>query len=216
MQRNSFNRVAIKLIRMAKIGKSFRKSEIGGISFLPKGVLDTAVDIFSALNKKRIRYMAIGAFPVNVYGRNRMSRDLDIAILLRKSSEFETLFPQSRYRMIDPDCVNERTRVARVRDRKTGILIDVILKPEEFTFSRNAFRRRVKVRIGKTIGYIPSVEDYLISKLKAGRAGTPDFQDVVTTLINNKNAIDWEYLENRAREENKLYLLRYYKDTISK
>lgn len=102
---------------MAKIGKSFRKSETSGISFLPKGVLDTAVDIFSALNKKRIRYMAIGAFPVNVYGRNRTSRDLDIAILLRKSSEFETLFPQSRYNMVDPDCVNERTRV---RDKKTG------------------------------------------------------------------------------------------------
>jgi len=200
---------------MRKIGSSSlkRRQKIFRVKFLPQEFLSAANDLFGVLNKRRILYMAVGALPVNVYGRERTSRDLDIAMTIDKGM-FRDLFPSSRYLLVYPDKIEEISRVAKVRDKRTGILIDLLLSPEEFSFNKDSFKRRRKVLLGKRFGYIPSVEDYVISKLKAARAGSNDFQDIISVMLKNSRKIDWRYLERRARAENKLYLLNYYKELV--
>jgi predicted nucleotidyltransferase len=186
------------------------------VPFLPPAVVETANDILPRLEAQNIEYMIVGALPVNVYGRHRLSSDIDLALVLNKIEQFRNIFPQSRYKLNSPDVIDANTRVAKMRDMCTGILVDVLLKPSEFTFDSTTFTRKVKVRIDGLKAFIPSVEDYLISKFQAARRGSQDFQDIVSTIRAQRNSIIWEYLEHRAEQIGKLDVVRYYRQGLIK
>jgi len=199
---------------MVKFGRrASGRRKVFNVRFLPAQYIHAFKDIVSILNKKKINYMFVGALPVNVYGRERTTRDIDVVLVAGKK-ELNDIFPSFRYSLVYPDNLDVIKNVAKFRDRKTSILIDVLLNPEEFTFTSETFNRKQKVMVGKSIGFVPSAEDYVVSKLKAARAGSSDFQDIVSVLMKNKEKIDWIYLERRAKEENKLYLLSYYKELV--
>lgn len=185
------------------------------VDFLPPSYAKTSSDLVSLLNKNRIRYMLVGAFPVNVYGRERTTKDVDVVLAIDKFKVAE-LLSEKRYSLIYPDDVNSIINMAKFRDRRTGMIVDVLLNPREFTFTEETFRRARKVKVGSFTGFIPSAEDYIISKLKSARSGSSDFQDVVSVLLKNSDELDWKYLERRAKEENKLYLLSYYKNMVKR
>ena len=179
-----------------------KKEKVVNVTFLPNNVIETGKNVLPKLNKRKIRYMIVGALPVNMYGRNRTSRDLDLAILLQNDSDLDFVFPSDRFRLTYPKKRGEAVRAPVVKfvDKKTGVFVDAIIKPEGFTFDELAFSRKVKVKINNIISWIPSVEDYLISKFFVRRAGSQDFQDIETTMLRQKGNIDWRYIMKRSRE----------------
>ena len=179
-----------------------KKQRVTNVPFLPNSVIETCRTVLTKLNKKRIRYMIVGALPVNVYGRNRTSRDLDLAVSLQRASDLDSTFSHDRFRLRCPKKRSEVLRAAVVKfiDRKTGVFVDAIIKPDEFTFDELAFSRKMKVKIDGVTSWIPSVEDYLISKFFVRRAGSQDFQDIETTMVRQKDRIDWRYIIKRVRD----------------
>jgi len=104
----------------------------------------------------------------------------------------------------------------KLKDRKTDSLVDIILKPQNVGLSFETLKRARKVTIDKEKIVIASPEDYLITKLKSRRPSTHDYEDIISTLVNQYELLDWNYLERRADNEGVLSLLNYYREGIKK
>lgn len=171
--------------------------------------------------------MAVGAIPVNYYGRPRFSEDVDIAIVLGegkevalfkiiKQSRYSILYPNREINRDDPELRSpedlKKINLVKMRDTVTGTLIDLLVEASAYGLTLESFRRVRKVKLeGRSIS-IPSPEDYILMKLVSRRPATEDFTDMFTTLVNNLQTLDWAYLEKRARELNIFTLLTEYKE----
>ena len=173
--------------------------------------------------------MLAGAVPVQYYGRERFSRDVDIVLSLDEegAKNLFNILMKDRYRLIYPlrhereisspsDLLN--LGMIKIRDVETQSIADIILRPSEagFRFDEESERRMRTVTLNGEQVLIPSPEDYLIMKLKSRRPGTHDFEDIISTLTSQYNSLDWEYLNRRAEEENLTSLLNYYKEAVKR
>lgn len=96
-------------------------------------------DIFSALNKRKIRYLVVGGLAVNLYGVSRMTIDLDLLISLDENNKsefykimrqlkFKTKKPELAKKLMTTDYKPERIKVVTFF-RDEFELIDVFLQP---------------------------------------------------------------------------------------
>ena len=204
-----------------------------GISYkgelIPASTRKTAIDLVRELKKRGVKYVLAGALPVQFYGRERLSRDIDIVVSLDergtenlfellKSDRYTVLYPLEHEQEINSPSDLMRLGLLKVRDTKTRSLVDIILRSTEVGFKFNGEpedRRRTVVLNGEQI-LIPSPEDYLIMKLKSRRPGTHDFEDIISTLSTQFNILDWAYLQRRAEEEKLTSLLNHYKEAVER
>jgi predicted nucleotidyltransferase len=192
---------------------------------IPPSTRKTAIDMVREFRRYGIKYVVAGAIPVQYYGRERLSRDVDFVLSIDRTGA-EGLFKilkKKRYKIITPkpDEISSPSSllsigVIKLRDEETGSLADIILRSAEtgFHFDEEALRRVRRVTFDGEDILIPSPEDYLIMKLKTRRPGTHDFEDIMSTLTAQFRTLDWEYLKRRAREENLTSLLNYYRDAV--
>lgn len=196
---------------------------------LPPSTRKTTIDFVKALQKYGIKYVVVGAVPVQFYGRERFSRDVDFVLDLNSESaqRLFTILKSSRYEIIYPlpheheinspnDLLN--WHLVKLKDVKTNSLVDVIVKPENvgISFDSAVMKRMRKVVLNGTRILIPSPEDYLITKLVSRRPSTYDYADIISTLSHQFNKLDWGYLERRARDTNTLTLLNYYREGVER
>ncbi|KPV63677.1 MAG: hypothetical protein AOA65_1228 [Candidatus Bathyarchaeota archaeon BA1] len=192
---------------------------------LPPSVRRATVDFVKRLEKHKIRYMVVGAAPVQFYGRERFSRDVDVVLFLDKENasdlllilkHFNVKYPLPHEHTLDTPGDLLSWHLLRLEDVKYDALLDAHLKPEKLGLDEDSLARaRIVSMNGKNI-IIPSPEDYIITKLISRRPSTHDFEDIMSTLINQYNTIDWKYLEDKARKADILFLLKYYKEAIEK
>jgi len=196
---------------------------------IPASTRKTAIDLVRELKKRGMKYVVAGALPVQFYGRERLSRDIDFLISLDKGGA-ENLFKLlegKRYTLLYPlkheqEISSPRdlggVGLLKVRDTETRSLVDMFLRPSElgFRFDGEPEERARTVVLNGEEMLIPSPEDYLIMKLKSRRPGTHDFEDIISTMSTQLNTLDWTYLHRRAEEEKLTSLLNHYKEAVKR
>ncbi len=152
-----------------------------------------------ALDKNNIPYMIIGGQAVLLYGKPRLTRDIDVALgvnidILPKIIEI------TGYLNLKPLPLNiaefvRQTMVLPTRDESTGIRVDFIFS---FTpYERQAIEKTREVLLKKTPVRFAAPEDVIIHKVFAGRAR--DLDDVKSILLKNPS-VDLPYIRKWLSE----------------
>lgn len=156
------------------------------------------------LDKNKIPYMIIGGQAVLLYGRPRLTRDIDITLGVDSDafSPIEKICKDLKLKILpeNPQDFAEQTRVLPAEDPKSRIRLDFIFS---FTdYETRAIERAKKVLINDYPVKFASCEDVIIHKMLAARA--VDIEDIKSILIKNRDSIDTEYIEGWLSELSEL------------
>jgi len=158
--------------------------------------------ICQELDDKKIGYMLTGAVALNIYVIPRMSRDIDIVILLKKKEIelFLEIFYENFY-FHKPTIIQEveNKGMFNVIDHITGYKIDfIIIKEDEFSIA--AFRNKKYIKVDNFNGWVISIEDLIISKLKWIQVLTSEMHinDLKNLLANPE--VDIQYIKDWSKQ----------------
>jgi predicted nucleotidyltransferase len=145
------------------------------------------------LDEDKIPYMLIGGQAVLIYGRPRLTQDIDITLGIDtdKFQIIENVCKKLGLKILpeNPETFANETKVLPAEDSKSKIRLDFI-----FSFSlyeAQAIERAKKITIDNYPVKFASCEDVIIHKMVAGRV--IDEEDVKSILVKNKNSIDLKY-----------------------
>jgi len=160
--------------------------------------------IAERLDADKIPYMVIGGQAVLVYGRPRLTRDIDITLGI-DADDFalvEKACKKLKLRMLPekPEDFARETRVLPAEEKKSGIRVDFVFSFSEY--ERQSLKRAKRVNISNYPVKVASCEDVIIHKMVAGRA--IDEEDVKSILIKNKDSIDLKYVKRWLSQFNKI------------
>ncbi len=149
-----------------------------------------------------IEYMLSGSVAMNFYGQPRMTRDIDIVIVIREPQirKFVDAFKEEFY--IDTEMVLKevsRKGMFNVIHNDYIVKVDFILR-KDTKYDINAFERRRFVNIGDFQICLISPEDLVLNKLLWAREGNSEIQkrDVKNILMITDD-IDFNYLRNWSK-----------------
>lgn len=148
------------------------------------------------LDRQGIPYMIIGGQAVLVYGRPRLTRDIDITLGIDtdKFAHIEELCHELHLRIHpeNPEAFAGQTKVLPAEEPQSKIRLDFI-----FSFSpyeAQAIKRAKEVTVDNYPVKFASCEDVITHKMVAGRA--VDEEDVKDILIKRGKAIDLKYIRS--------------------
>ena len=152
------------------------------------------------LDRQEIPYMIIGGQAVLMYGRPRLTRDIDITLGIDtdRLSSIEDVCRELKLRILvdDPQDFAQNTKVLPAVDPDSRIRVDFVFS---FTpYERQAIENAKQVLIDGHPVRFASCEDVIIHKMVAGRA--IDEEDVVSILAKNRDTIDFKYIEKWLAE----------------
>jgi hypothetical protein len=159
---------------------------------------DLLADAIDRLDRAGIPYMLRGSLASTYHGEPRATRDLDLVIDPR---------PRALERLVDGleadgfyvdreaarTALRDRTQFNAIGD--AAAKIDFIIRKDR-PFSVEEFRRRRRVELLGTSGFIVSVEDLIVAKLEwaAATGSERQLRDVAGMLAVAGDAIDAAYL----------------------
>ena len=158
--------------------------------------LDILKLVARRLNDAEIDYMLSGSVALTFYGKPRMTRDIDIVILipLRTVDRFVKLFEQDFY--IDRDMAADAIRnqsMFNIIHLETVIKVDFIIrKNQEYRILE--FNKRKKMKLEDQEISVVSLEDLIISKLYWAKDSFSEMQikDIVSLIDLD---FDMDYVE---------------------
>lgn len=176
--------------------------------------LDVLKEVAGKLNKADIPYMISGSVAMNFHAQPRMTRDIDIVIVLdqRNIQKFIDIFRDEYY--LDEETIREevsRSGMFNLIHNKYIIKIDFIIQKND-EFSHAAFERRLEINIDGVKIYISSAEDLILAKLNWAKESMSEMQ--LRDVVNIKNMakdINYAYIDNWVV---KLGLHEIYKKTV--
>lgn len=192
---------------------------------MPHEVVLQVIKVFEKLN---IPYMIGGSFASGIYGIPRMTQDADILadIKLKNIQGLMDLLKDSFYidnNMIQ-NAINARSSF-NIIHFESMFKIDIFL-PKRDLFNDSKFKRRRREKLVEEVEdkvYLTSPEDIILTKLdwfqKGGEVSDRQYKDVlgVIKIQNQRDGLDWNYLEYWAKEINVADLLeRVKKDSYDK
>jgi hypothetical protein len=138
------------------------------------------------LNDAKINYMLSGSTALSFYGKPRMTRDIDIVVMipLREVDQFVKLFEPDFY--IDRDMVLDAIRrqsMFNIIHLETVIKIDFIIrKNQEYRILE--FNKRKKMKLEDQEISVVSLEDLILSKLYWAKDSFSEMQikDIVSLM----------------------------------
>lgn len=147
------------------------------------------------LTEDKIPYMVIGGQAVLVYGRPRLTRDIDITLGI-DANDFalvEKACKKLKLKMLPekPEDFAKETRVLPTEEPKSGIRVDFVFSFSEY--ERQAIKKAKRVNIDNYPVKFASCEDVIIHKMVAGRA--IDEEDVKSILVRRRSEIDMGYVK---------------------
>jgi hypothetical protein len=149
------------------------------------------------LNDAGIDYMLSGSVALTFYGKPRMTRDIDIVIMLPPQSVdyFVKLFEPDFY--IDRDMVVDAIRnqsMFNVIHLETVIKVDFIIRKNQ-KYRIHEFNKRKKIKLEDQEISVVSLEDLIISKLYWAKDSFSEMQikDIVSLI---ELDFDMDYVEN--------------------
>lgn len=138
-----------------------------------------------ALQKYKIPYMIIGGQAVMLYGRPRLTKDIDITIgvSIDKLEDVISAVKRGGLKVIPEDVERfvKETFVLPSKDEKTGIRVDLIFSFT--TYERQAIERAKKIMISGIGVKFANLEDIVIHKIFSSRP--IDIEDARAILIKN-------------------------------
>jgi hypothetical protein len=158
--------------------------------------LEAAVtDVAAFLEEGAVPYMVIGGFANLVWGRPRLTQDLDVTVSVaeeRWPRFIEDLGRRFRILVDAPHAFARETRVIPL-STPTSVRVDMILAG--LPYEEEALRRAVTVTLaGRGVRFC-SAEDLIIHKLASDRPR--DREDVEGILVRQRGALDCAYLDPR-------------------
>ena len=161
-------------------------------------------EIAQDLDKEGIPYMIIGGQAVLLYGRPRLTQDIDITLGIDtdKFALVESVCENLGLRMLpeNPQDFAGKTKVLPAEEPESKVRVDFIFS---FTaYERQAIKRAKKVLVDNDPVKFASCEDVIIHKMVAGRA--VDEEDVRSILIKHKGEIDFRYIDRWFSEFSKI------------
>jgi hypothetical protein len=158
---------------------------------------------------KNVLYMIIGGYALPFYGRIRTTIDIDLAVVIKTNEELNQFLNLLRSVDFEPTICSPNTPLIVILDQKEKIEMELWLRPDGIVFDDETLGRRQKVKLDSNIwAWIVSAEDFIVNKLARPDRGVIDEQDVKSVLVRQKNKLDNEYLQRRAREAGVLTILQ--------
>jgi len=163
------------------------------------------------LDAADIPYMLTGSLAAGVYGRPRMTRDIDLVVEVQPSDAER--FAAAVGEELSPDPESIRAAIVRrgmfnLIHREAIIKIDFVVR-KNTPYRLEEFGRRRIVEIDGQRMWVVSAEDLILSKLLwAGDGGSElQLRDVRSIRV-AQQALDWTYLERWASELGVVDLLK--------
>lgn len=152
--------------------------------------------------------MIIGGYALPFYGRIRTTIDLDLAIAIKTKEELDRLRDWLRSIDFEITVGSYLNPVIIVLDRKEKLELELWLRPDGIDFDDELLKRRRKIELVTGFyAWVISPEDFIVTKLARADRSVIDEQDVKSVLIMQRNKLDREYLEKRARNAGVFTLL---------
>ena len=168
-------------------------------------ISDVLQRITTAIEQSDIAYMLTGSFASAYYGTPRSTQDIDVIVEATPAqlSAFVNTLPVDQY-YVDLDAALQALlaeSMFNVVDRSTGWKIDFIIRKSR-PFSREEFRRRVRVTLQGVSLFVASTEDIVIAKLEWSKLAQSQRQidDVAAILRTRRETLDRTYIEKWTRE----------------
>ena len=146
-----------------------------------------------------------GSFASAYYGTLRSTQDIDIVIEATPAQlrNFIQSLPADRYYsdLGAALLAHQAESMFNVIDLSTGWKIDFILRKSR-PFSREEFRRRVRVNLEGASVFLVSAEDIVVAKLEWSKLAQSPRQiaDVAAILRGRKETLDNSYIQKWASE----------------
>lgn len=159
---------------------------------------------FSALSESGLEYVIIGGIAAIAYGRIRSTADLDVVINIQPSetdfiAKLVSAFRRHGLDVLEHEIISslkERSHFS-VFDSESPLRVDA--KGVYTRLDSNALKNRRKIKLLGSEVWIASPEDTVIAKLIYG--SPQDVEDAMAIIINLRDKIDFEYLNQRAEQE---------------
>lgn len=163
--------------------------------------LDVLKDVTTRLINNGHDYMLTGSFAMNYYAQPRMTRDIDIVVVLesRDTRRITEIFDDDYY--VSREAVEEAIKnytVFNLVHFESLVKVDMIIRKQEI-YRRHEFDRRTQVEITDFKVWIVSKEDLILSKLYWAKESGSEMQlgDVRNLLA---TPVDIQYLMQWAAE----------------
>lgn len=183
-----------------------------------QNLVDSVLNFQNILKQEGILNMAIGGIAVAVWGEPRLTRDIDMKVLIRRENRSTLLRLLQNYRPLqdDPDESFRRFGLAFFQD-PNGIRLDVMLA--DTLFDEIALQRACEVDVlPRKVIRVCTAEDLIIYKMLSTRLR--DRSDVETVIRRQGKALDTFYIEKWLREFQEALsestLLRDFRELLSK
>lgn len=156
-------------------------------------LIDAVIAFQELLEKEDIPTMAIGGIAVGVWGEPRLTRYIDMKVLVRREDRVRLLDVLQAFTPLDddPDDSFRRLGLAFFQD-SSGIRIDVMLADTVFDETAIERSRAVTLFKGKTIR-VCTAEDLVVYKMLSTRI--KDRADVESVIQKQDKALDSAYIE---------------------
>ena len=145
-------------------------------------LLEALRDLIKWLQKKHVRGVVVGGVAASILGRPRMTRDIDVLILLEEEYWEEFLLDGAKFGFFPrlSDCVDfaKKSRVLLVRHKPGEIDVDITIG--KLPFEKEVIARAVWLDIRRIRLPLPAPEDLIIMKAIAHR--TRDMADIESIL----------------------------------
>ncbi|HHT9126333.1 MAG TPA: nucleotidyl transferase AbiEii/AbiGii toxin family protein [Candidatus Brocadiia bacterium] len=159
-------------------------------------------ELFSALNKSKVRYLVAGGIAVNLYGIERATADIDLVVdpeennLERFINAIKELGLKPKVPVRLEDFIKKEKRerwviekgmrVFSIFDPKNPYLLLDVFVEEPFNFKK-VFEARNEMKAGKTIIPVVPLKDLIEMKEKTGRP-----QDIADAFYLKKIKEEWK------------------------
>lgn len=166
-----------------------------------KNELDVIRDFAGRFERAHIAYMLTGSFAMNYYAQPRMTRDIDVVVVLDRGDVMTVC------QLFAPDYYVARESVERAITHKsvfnliheeTVIKVDCIVRKES-EYRRLEFERRARVALADFSTWVVSKEDLMISKLDWAR-GTNSEQQLRDVRNLSATGYDAVYMDEWTRK----------------
>ncbi len=155
----------------------------------PAGPVELLSDLAAALNTLGARWYVFGAQAALVWGRPRLTTDVDVTVRCSATTDHLVRALDTRGFSLRVDATEafiRTTRVVPLEHRTSGLALDVVLAGPglEDLF----LERAVPIDVAGTVVPFISPEDLIVTKLLAGRE--KDIEDVRGVLSERGSALD--------------------------
>jgi hypothetical protein len=161
--------------------------------------------ITGLLDQNSIAYMLTGSFASAYYGIPRSTQDVDIVIEATRAQlrAFQQSLPPDQYysELTAALQAHQAASMFNVIDLSTGWKIDFIFRKSR-PFSREEFRRRLRVNLQGVSLFVASAEDIVIAKLEWSKLAQSlrQIDDVTAILRIRLEALDGSYIQKWTSE----------------